>query len=71
MTKNEMKLIAGFMQASLAADKFHLWVAKALLSPEPISERVRQQLLDALAKRESDHEKIEALFAALKKLYDD
>lgn len=46
----------------IEADKFHLSVAKALLASKPLSEQHRVALRDAVAKRESRHEKQEQLF---------
>ncbi len=68
MTKNEAIVVLQFMKASLEADKFHLSVAKAILSSWPPSEHIRAQLLDALATRETQHESQEALLAEMKRI---
>ncbi len=61
-TENQMRALVMLQAMIVEADKFHLSVAKALLSPKPLSEQQRVALLDAVAKRESRHEQQEQLF---------
>jgi len=51
------------MQAMIVeVEKFHLEVAKALLSEQPLSEQQKVALRDKIAKRESANEIQEQLF---------
>ena len=68
MDKNELKAVAMLMTMIVEADKFHLGVAKALLSSEPLSEQQRVALRNAVAKRESRHEQQELLFREMVKI---
>jgi hypothetical protein len=63
-----MGVLAGLLGLVIEADKFHLEVAKALLSDEPLSAQQRVELRSLLARRESRHEQIERLFAEMKKI---
>ena len=56
------------LAATFEAEKFHLQVAKALLSEEPLSASERGALLDEIANRESKHEQQEASIQILLKL---
>lgn len=67
MNDKTMGLMVGLLDMVLESDKFHLEVAKALLSDEPISEQRRVALRDSLAKRESRHEQVERLVEQMKK----
>ena len=60
--------MAGVLNMVVEADKFHLQVAKALLSSKPPSEQQRVALRDLLAKRERTHEQIEASLAEMKRV---
>lgn len=55
----------------IEADKFHLRVAKRLLSPLPISEQERASLLSEVANRESMHENMEAVLREMIKVLSD
>lgn len=61
MDKNQMKIIAGLLNMTIEADRFHLQVAKDLLKPESLTEQRKAELLALLAKRESRHEQQELL----------
>lgn len=70
MSKQQLTAIYGALKMIIEADKFHLQVAKAILSPEPISEQQKAELRDQLARRESRHEQIERLLEEAKKTLD-
>lgn len=65
MNENYLKTFAIAVKLILEADKFHVRVAKAFLSPTPLSGPEKQQLRDDLAKRESNHEQLEMLLSGL------
>lgn len=59
--KNQQKSLVMLQAMIVSADRFHLRVAKALLSDEPLSSQQKAALRDEIAKRESAQEKQEAL----------
>jgi len=69
MDTNQFKAVAAAMWMVVEADKFHLQVAKRLLSPEPLSERERAELLSQIAKREQRHEQMEAGLEQMRKVF--
>ena len=66
MKDRDLRTLVGVLAMIVESDKFHLEMAKALLSAHPISERQRASLRDKLAKRESRHEQIERLLEDMK-----
>jgi hypothetical protein len=68
MDANEFKIIVGVLHTVMEADKFHLSVAKRLLSAEPFDERARADLLAELSRREALHEQMEASVAKMKQI---
>lgn len=68
MTNQELAALAGVLEMVIESDKFHLQVAKALLSAKPLTEQQRVVLLKSLAKRESRHEQVEALVLKMKEI---
>jgi hypothetical protein len=63
MTNNHLKALASVLHMIVETDKFHLEVAKALLSSEPLSEQQKAELRGRIATRESRHEQQEKLIA--------
>lgn len=69
MDTNQAKLFASAVTMIMEAEKFHLRVAKRLLSPEPISEPERASLLSDVARRERMHEQLEAALEQLRQFF--
>ena len=68
MDKNEFKILAGLLHMVIQADGFHLSVARALLSPKPLSERDKVDLLTSVAQRERTHEQMEAALVEMRRI---
>ena len=66
--KNQEKSLVMTQAMIVEVEKGYLEVAKALLSPKPLSEQERVALLDKIAKRQSANEKQEALLREAAKI---
>ena len=65
MDTNQLKSFAILVKMITDADKFHLEVAKRLLSSQPLSEDERVALLGRVAQKEATHEQMEAAISQL------
>jgi len=65
MDTNQFKLFAMLAKMVTDADKFHLEVARRLLSSQPLSEGEKVALLDRVAQKEATHEQMDAAISQM------